>query len=161
LNCQKAAKNCLQRRSVSQVAMPDDLSREVYCILGMPVDAIGMDAVLQRIKSAAAGRIPFLVSTVNLNFLVNSQLDQAFRESLMLSDLCTADGMPIIWIAWLTGIPIKNRIAGSDIFDALKAEHGTTHPLKVFLFGGPEGVAMAASRALNSQPSGLRCVGWF
>ena len=73
--------------------------------------------------------------------LVISQLDRDFRESLILSDLCTADGMPIIWIARLTGIPIKNRIAGSDIFDALKAEHSTAHPLKIFLFGGPEGVA--------------------
>ena len=142
-----------------KLALPDDLSREVYCILGMPVDAIGMHAVLRRIESAAAGRTPFLISTPNLNFLVNSQWDRDLRESLILSDLCTADGMPIIWIAWLTGIPIKNRIAGSDIFDALKAGHSTAHPLKIFLFGGPEGVATAASRALNSQPSGLYCVG--
>ncbi len=33
------------------------------------------------------------------------------------------------------------------------------NPLKVFLFGGPEGVAAAACRALNAQPSGLYCVG--
>ena len=145
--------------SVTSFALPDDLSREVYCILGMPVDAIGMHAALRRIESAAAGRTPFLISTPNLNFLVNSQLDRDFRESLILSDLCTADGMPIIWIAWLTGIPIKNRIAGSDIFDALKAEHNTAYPLKIFFFGGAEGVAAAASRALNSQPSGLYCVG--
>jgi N-acetylglucosaminyldiphosphoundecaprenol N-acetyl-beta-D-mannosaminyltransferase len=146
---------------VTSFALPDDLSREIYCILGMAVDAIGMHAALRRIESAAASGAPFLISTPNLNFLVNSQLDTAFRESLILSDLCTADGMPIIWIAWLTGIPIKNRIAGSDIFDALKAEHSPAHPLKIFLFGGPEGVAMAASRALNGQPSGLCCVGWL
>jgi N-acetylglucosaminyldiphosphoundecaprenol N-acetyl-beta-D-mannosaminyltransferase len=148
-----------RRRHGDGLALPDDLSREVYGILGMPVDAIRMHAVLRRIESAAAGRTPFLISTPNLNFLVNSQWDRDFRESLILSDLCTADGMPIIWIAWLTGIPIKNRIAGSDIFDAFKAEHSTAHPLKIFLFGGAEGVATAASRALNSQASGLYCVG--
>ena len=147
--------------SVTSFALPDDLSREVYCILGMPVDAIGMHAALHQIESAAAGRTPFLISTPNLNFLVNSQWDRDFRESLILSDLCTADGMPIIWIAWLTGIPIKDRIAGSDIFDALKSEYSTAHPLKIFLFGGAEGVAAAASRALNGRPSGLHCVGWF
>jgi N-acetylglucosaminyldiphosphoundecaprenol N-acetyl-beta-D-mannosaminyltransferase len=144
--------------SVTSLA-PDDLSREVYCILGIPVDAIGMHAVLQRIESAASSRSTFFISTANLNFLVQSQADKAFRESLMLSDLCTADGMPIVWIAWLTGIPIKNRISGSDIFDTLKAEHNALHPLKVFLFGGPKGAALAASRALNSRPSGLRCAG--
>src|SRR5882724_10121897 len=86
--------------SVTSLELPDDLSREVYCILGMPVDAIGMDEVLRRVQSAAAARIPFLFSTPNLNFLVNSHLDRDFRESLILSDLCTADGVPIIWIAW-------------------------------------------------------------
>jgi N-acetylglucosaminyldiphosphoundecaprenol N-acetyl-beta-D-mannosaminyltransferase len=147
--------------SATSFALPDDLSREVYCILGIPVDAIGMHAALRRIELAAAGLTPFLISTPNLHFLVNSQLDSDFRESLILSDLCTPDGMPIIWIAWLTGIPIENRIAGSDIFDALKPAHSIAHPLKVFLFGGPKGVAKAASRALNGQPSGLYCVGWL
>jgi N-acetylglucosaminyldiphosphoundecaprenol N-acetyl-beta-D-mannosaminyltransferase len=146
---------------VTGLALPDDLSREVYCILGLPFDAIGMREVLRRIESAAPGQTPFLIATPNLNSLVISELDRDFRELLLLSDLCTADGMPIIWIAWLIGIPIKNRIAGSDIFDALKAEHSTAHPLKMFLFGGPEGVAEAASRALNSQPSGVYCGGWF
>ena len=53
--------------------------------------------------------------------------------------------MPVVWIARLLGIPIKNRVAGSDIFDALKAGHNAAKPLKVFLFGGAEGVAAAAS----------------
>lgn len=151
----------LQSSAASVTMLPDDLSRDVYCILGMPVDAIAMHAVLDRIDLAAANRTPFLVSTANLNFLVNSQVDSGFRESLILSDLCTADGMPIFWIAWLAGIPIKTRIAGSDIFDALKVKRSAAHPLKIFLFGGPEGVAAAASRVLNAKPSGLHCVGWL
>ena len=142
-------------------ALPDDLSREVYCILGVPVDAIGMNAVLRRIGSAFTAGTPFLISTPNLNSLVISQLDREFREALILSDLCTADGMPIIWIAWLMRIPIKKRIAGSDIFEALKTEYSASHPLKAFLLGCAEGVAAAASRALNGQPSGLYCVGWL
>ena len=99
----------------------DDLSREVYCILGIPIDAIEMPAVLRSIDAAAATRAPFVISTPNLNFLVNSQTDPEFRESLLLSDLCPPDGMPIVWIARLLGIPIKKRIAGSDIFEALKS----------------------------------------
>jgi N-acetylglucosaminyldiphosphoundecaprenol N-acetyl-beta-D-mannosaminyltransferase len=147
--------------SVASLPLPDDLSREVYCILGVPVDTIGMQAVLRRIVSAATSRTPFLISAPNLNSLVISRSDEDFRESLVLSDLCTPDGMPIIWIARLAGIPIESRIAGSDIFDAIKAEHDTVHPLKIFLFGGPEGVAEAAAQRLNSQSSGVYCVGWF
>src|SRR5208282_5209042 len=91
----------------SAPAIPDDLSREVYCILGMPIDAIEMPAVLHSIDAAAANGAPFLISTPNLNWLVNSQQDAEFRESVLLSDLCPTDGMPIVWIARLMGLPIK------------------------------------------------------
>ena len=141
-------------------AFPDDLAREVYCILGMPIDAIEMPAALRRIEKAAAGAAPFVISTPNLNFLVNSQRDSEFRDSLLFSDLCPADGMPIVWIARLTGIPIKHRIAGSDIFEALKSRRNSEPPLKVFFFGATEAVAAAAARALNVDPAALSCVGW-
>ena len=98
----------------------DDLSREVYCILGVPIDAIEMPDALRRIEAAAATAEPFVLSTPNLNFLVNSQSDAEFRQTLLMSDLCPPDGAPIIWIARLLGIPITKRTAGSDIFDALK-----------------------------------------
>jgi N-acetylglucosaminyldiphosphoundecaprenol N-acetyl-beta-D-mannosaminyltransferase len=138
----------------------DDLAREVYCILGMPIDAIDISDVVARIEIAAARRLPFVISTPNLNFLVNGRNDAEFRESLLLSDLCTADGMPIVWIAQLMGIPIKRRTAGSDIFEALKSRPRSTQPMKVFLFGEQEDVAAAAAKNLNIKTAGLRCVGW-
>ena len=141
--------------------VPDDLSRDVYCILGVPIDAIEMPEVLQRLEIAAASPVPFVLSTPNLNFLVNSQRDCEFRESLLASDLCTADGMPVVWIARLMGTAIKFRTAGSDMFDALKAVPRLEQPLKLFLFGGTEDAAAAAARALSVNPHTLKCVGWI
>jgi N-acetylglucosaminyldiphosphoundecaprenol N-acetyl-beta-D-mannosaminyltransferase len=120
-----------------------------------------MPAVLRSIEAAAAHVASFVISTPNLNFLVNSQMDPEFRESLLLSDLCPTDGMPIVWIARLMGIPIRQRIAGSDIFEALRVRPRAGDPLKIILFGSTEGVAAAASRRLNDEPSGLKCVGWI
>ena len=139
----------------------DDLSRNVFCILGMPIDVGGMPSVLCEIKKAVAKRARFFITTPNLNHLVNMKSNPDFRESVNQSDLCPVDGMPIIWIAWFLGVPIKSRIAGSDIFDALKAEFEFAKPLRVFLFGGQEGVAEEACQTLNARPSGLRCVGSF
>jgi len=141
-------------------AVPDDLARDVYCVLGVPIDDIGMLAVLRRIQEAAHRKTRFLISTPNLNFFVTSQSNRSFRESLILSDLCTVDGMPIVWLARLIGIPIRSRTAGADIFDALKADISPAHSLKIFLFGGPEGAAEQAARVLNSHSGGLKCVGW-
>jgi N-acetylglucosaminyldiphosphoundecaprenol N-acetyl-beta-D-mannosaminyltransferase len=137
----------------------DDLQREVYCILGLPIDAIEMSAVVSNIDFAATRRAPFLLSTPNLNFLVRAQSDPEFRDSLLLSDLCPPDGMPVVWIARLMGLPIKRRVAGSDIFEALAARRSPARPLKLYLFGGADGVAATASKTINDERVGLQCVG--
>ncbi|ARN83575.1 hypothetical protein B1812_10895 [Methylocystis bryophila] len=138
----------------------DDLSREVYCILGMPIDVIDMQGVLSRIYRAAAKSSDLFLSTPNLNFLVNFYSDLEFRDAMLLSDLSPADGMPIVWLARVLGVPIKERVAGSDILVALRGSRGPGRPLKLFLFGGNEGVAEAASDALNAEQNGVVCVGW-
>jgi N-acetylglucosaminyldiphosphoundecaprenol N-acetyl-beta-D-mannosaminyltransferase len=137
--------------------LTDDLSRVVYGVLGIPIDAVDLAAVVQQIGAAMGQDAPFLISTPNLNFLVASQTDIEFRESLLRSDLCPVDGVPIVWIARLLGIPIQMRVAGSDIFDRLKLE--SRHSVKVFLFGGPDGVAETCSKVLNEQPNGIVCAG--
>jgi N-acetylglucosaminyldiphosphoundecaprenol N-acetyl-beta-D-mannosaminyltransferase len=143
------------RSTLTDATLQSDLARSVYCVLGIPIDAINMSAVVRRVEEAAANRTTFLISTPNLNFLVGSPSDPEFRESLLDSDLCPPDGAPIVWIARLLGLPIKERAAGSD---QLKA--GTRRRrLTIFLFGGAKGVAAAAARTLNAEPGGLNCVG--
>jgi N-acetylglucosaminyldiphosphoundecaprenol N-acetyl-beta-D-mannosaminyltransferase len=143
----------------TNAASQSDLTRTVYCILGMPIDAINMTTIVHRVEAAAASRAVFLLSTPNLNFLVNSLSDQEFRESLLDSDLCPPDGTPIVWIAQLLRLPINERAAGSDLLDRLQARGTGTRCLTIFLFGGAKGVAAAAARKLNAVPGGLICVG--
>lgn len=136
-----------------------DLERPVYCVLGLPIDAVDMRGAVRRIEAAAIGKTRCLVSTANLNFLVESLLDPEFRETLLDSDLCTADGMPIVWIARLLDLPIARRVAGADLLETLRANSEDRHPLAVFLFGGGGEIAAAAGRAINTTSQNLRCVG--
>jgi len=136
-----------------------DFSREVYGVLGIPLDAIEMSEVVRRLEVAVALSAPFFLSTANLNFLTTSRSDPEFSESLLQSDLCTADGMPLVWIARLLGIPIKRRIAGADIFEALKSIDGPSRRLRAFIFGGAEGTAAAACAKINAESGALTCVG--
>jgi N-acetylglucosaminyldiphosphoundecaprenol N-acetyl-beta-D-mannosaminyltransferase len=133
----------------------DDLSRNTYGVLGIPIDAVDIVTCTSTLEAAAHAAKPYLISTPNLNFLINSQSNKRFRESLLLSDLSTADGMPIVWLAKLIGVPVKDRVAGSDIFEALKR----STRMKVFFFGGAEGIAAEACRRLNDDESGMACVG--
>jgi len=141
------------------VQRPDELSREVFGVLGVPIDALGLSAALRTLEAAVVRGGPFLFSTPNVNFLLSSKAERQFRESLLLSDLCPVDGMPIVWIARLLGVPIKDRVSGADLFDALKLADGLERPLTVFLFGGADEIASQVGRALNARPRGLKCVG--
>jgi N-acetylglucosaminyldiphosphoundecaprenol N-acetyl-beta-D-mannosaminyltransferase len=125
-------------------------------VLGLPIDAIDMSSVISQIEAAAEGKIPFLIATPNTNFLIESRRSREFRESILASDLCPPDGMPIVWISRLMGLPIKERVSGSDFFDFMKA---SASRLRVFFFGGAEGAAEAAAKALTAAGSSLTCVG--
>src|SRR6185437_1888273 len=74
---------------------------------------------------------------------------------------CTADGISILWVTRLLGVPIKKRITGVDIFEALKHVNDPQRRIKLFLFGGPEGVAATARNRLNAETDGTMCVGSF
>lgn len=139
----------------------DDLSREVYGVLGLLVAVTDMATILNKITAAKAARVPFLISTVNLNFLAITQSDENFRDTLLDSDVCTADGISILWVTRLLGVPIKKRITGVDIFEALKHVNDPQRRIKLFLFGGPEGVAATARNRLNAETDGTMCVGSF
>lgn len=143
----------------SACASPDDLSRNVFGLLGIPVDALDFPSLLRSMDLATRAGSPFLISTPNVNFLVKSQNNHTFRESMLLSDLCLADGMPLIWIAKLLRIPINERIAGSDLFGRLKSANSTGRRVRVFLLGGAEGLAATVGAKLNAEKDGLECVG--
>jgi N-acetylglucosaminyldiphosphoundecaprenol N-acetyl-beta-D-mannosaminyltransferase len=144
-----------------------DYSRPVYDILGLPFDAVDLQGAVRSVIQAVESRTPLFVSTPNLNFLIASQSDASFRQSVHASDLSLADGMPVIWLARLLGVPIHQRVAGSDLFEALCTQTGGT--VKVYFFGGPDGAAQQASDRVNAMAEartrqgltpGVLCVGF-
>lgn len=136
-----------------------DFTRRVYCVLGLPFDAVDTEQTVQLLLSRAGNAERCFFSTPNLNFLITSLQDPAFRGSVMRSSLSLADGMPVVWLARLLGLPIATRVAGATVFERLRAQHAM--PLKVFFFGGPDGVAQQAADALNASKGRMRCVGAY
>lgn len=135
-----------------------DFHRSIHCLLGLPFDAVTLEEAVTKIRRAIDTRTPYFVSTPNLNFLIAAQKNVAFRDSVIHSDLSLADGMPIVWLARLMGVPIPERVAGSDVFEALR--HGTGKRIKVYFFGGPPGIAERAAQQINAEAKGMECVGF-
>src|SRR5437660_11489071 len=79
------------------------LTRSVYCVLGLPIDAVNLASVVQRIEGAALNRATLLISSPNLNLLVSSVSDPEFGESLLGRGLSPPDRTTIVWTAQLLG----------------------------------------------------------
>lgn len=138
-----------------------DFYRNVYCILGLPFDAVNLLEAVGKVRAAAKNQTRLFLSTPNLNFLIASQTDAAFRQSVIHSDLSVADGMPIVWLAQLLGVPIRARVAGASLFQMLMApvpmasvDAENTRAIRVFFFGGPAGVAQTAHEKINTAKFG-------
>lgn len=150
-----------QNHNTSDAALSRDrqLDRDVYCICGVPIDNIGLREAADHIAAAMEHHTPLLFATSNLNFLAIARRSTPFQESLIASDLNTADGMAVIWIGRLLGIPFRERVAGSDLFEELKARPRTARTLTTYFFGGASGVGDKARALMNAQGGRLRCAG--
>jgi N-acetylglucosaminyldiphosphoundecaprenol N-acetyl-beta-D-mannosaminyltransferase len=136
----------------------DDFDRNVYCVAGLPFDAVDMTKTLNLLRHAKHHKTNCFLTTPNLNFLAIAQTDKQFRQSVIHSDIVIADGLPIVWIAKLLGMPITHRVAGSTLFENMGKE--TRRKMKVYFFGGMDGVAAAACHHLNANSKALSCVGF-
>lgn len=137
------------------------MTTPVICLFGLPFDVVTMDETVHRVRQAARTRQRLFLSTPNLNFLIGCVHNAAFRQSVIDSDMSVADGMPLVWMARLLGVPLPERVTGSGLFERLRTDPllpGET-PIKVYFFGGPPGVAQTAGQNLNARDGGLICVG--
>lgn len=144
--------------SEAKAELAGGFARNVHCILGLPFDAMDMPELLERIRVATAARTRCFLSTPNLNWAVACRTDAALRNSVIDSDLSVADGMPLVWVARLLGVPVPERVAGSDVFERIRA--GAAGSLAVYFFGGAQGAAETACRKLNGECSPLVCAGF-
>lgn len=137
---------------------PDPFERNVHCLLGLPFDAVSESEALDVLTQSISKRQRCFLSTPNLNWIVACLSDKELRQSVLDSDLSVPDGMPIVWVARLLRVPLRQRVAGSGLMEKLK-QHQTMRT-SVYFFGGPEGVAEQACKQLNSAAGPMRCSGY-
>lgn len=136
-------------------------SRVVWNVLGLPFDVINLESSVEQIQTAVLENQSCFFSTPNLNFVIATQTDTDFFQSVVDSDLSVADGMPLIWVAKLLGIPLVERVAGSDIFKKLSENDVSDNKVSVFFFGGEEGTAEAASIELDKKIPAMISCGYY
>jgi N-acetylglucosaminyldiphosphoundecaprenol N-acetyl-beta-D-mannosaminyltransferase len=129
-----------------------------YWFLGLPFDCVSEAEATSRLLDVIRKRGKLTFATPNVNFVTMASQDPAFAQAILKTDLSLVDGMPLVWLGRACGIPFPERVAGSSLFDRLR---NTESPVKVrvFFFGGEDGVAQAACDRLARDGGALEPAG--
>lgn len=97
-----------------------------------------------------------MVFTPNAEIVMLARKNKAFQDILNKADLCTADGIGVVYGAKILGTPIPERVAGFDLLtDVL--QHATG--LSLYLFGSKPGIAEKAKAEIERRYDGVQVVG--
>ncbi|WP_319409027.1 WecB/TagA/CpsF family glycosyltransferase [uncultured Desulfosarcina sp.] len=118
-----------------------------------------MEETKQLIRNRAGEKRSLVMSTINVNWVVEASRNPSFRQAILNSDIVVLDGKPLLWLSKRKGHPIKEVVAGSSLIQELLVDKNTKNPLTIFLFGGEGDIAQQAMDRINSIHGGFRAVG--
>ena len=134
----------------------------LHTFLGLPFDLVTVEETCRKVIHAVASRQRLFLTTPNVNFVLTSMRNAAFRDSVMDSDWVVVDGMPLVWLGRWLGLPVPERVAGSSVFEKLQSTPPLAgqSKLRIYFFGGPPGAAGDAAKKMNAGTAGMVCVGY-
>jgi N-acetylglucosaminyldiphosphoundecaprenol N-acetyl-beta-D-mannosaminyltransferase len=122
------------------------------------IDVVDQKEALQRAVTFARQSPCRFVVTPNSDHIVQLETREDLRRVYEAAHLVVADGMPLVWGSRLLGKPLPERVTGSELMPALCAEAARIG-LRVYLLGGPPGVAELAKAKLEERYPGLLVCG--
>ena len=122
--------------------------RETVDILGVAVDKISAGSAQK--KAERYLRTPGLsvIFTPNPEIIMAAHEDPAFKEVLNSADICTPDGIGVVYASKMIHNPVPERVPGFDLTCGLLQSISKTGE-GVFLFGAKPGIAETAKEKLQ------------
>lgn len=148
--------------ATASILTRDEFDRNVWCVFGLTIDSLSLSEAAQAVETSVRDGRRLSFVTPNVNWLVRACRNEEARRQILDGDLSLADGAPLVLLAKLLGVPLKGRVAGSDLFEVLRRRPGFPgRQIRVFFFGGRDGAAEHAHERLNAERGGLASVGWL
>ena len=132
---------------------------ERITLMGCQVDNLSMEETLGRIEGFIQSGLPHQHVVVNVDKLVKASRDPELRRIINECALINADGMPVVWASRLLGKPLKERVAGVDLFEALMRRAGEKG-WRVFLLGAREEVVTKVAETYQRKYPNLVLAGY-
>jgi exopolysaccharide biosynthesis WecB/TagA/CpsF family protein len=132
-----------------------------FDVLGVRVNAIQIPEVIEAMRQWIEERKRcHAIAVTGMHGVMEAQHDRAFKEILNAADAVVPDGMPLVWLGRLAGLPLRRRVYGPELmmsFCEQTAKEGYRH----FFYGGAPGVPEKLAKTLQSKFAGLQAVGTF
>lgn len=132
---------------------------ERITMMGCQIDNLSMEDTLQKIEGFIHSGLPHQHVVVNVDKLVKAERDPELRRIINECALINVDGMPVVWASRLLGKPLKERVAGVDLFEALMAR-AAQKGWRVFLLGAREEVVSGVKHSYEIKYPGLVVAGY-
>jgi N-acetylglucosaminyldiphosphoundecaprenol N-acetyl-beta-D-mannosaminyltransferase len=128
-------------------------------LMGCQIDNLSMEETLCTIEGLIQSGQPHQHVVVNVDKLVKASRDPELQRIINECALVNVDGMPVVWASRLLGRPLKERVAGVDLFEALMRRAGDKG-WRVFLLGAREDVVSAVAETYRRKYPQLQLAGW-
>ena len=132
--------------------------RNTVDILGVKVDKITAAYALKKAEQMVRTPGTSVIFTPNPEIIMAAHEDAEFKKVLNSADMCTPDGIGVVYAAKMLKTPVPERVAGFDLTCGLLESIRKTGE-GVFLFGAKPGVAETAAQKLREKYVGLKISG--
>ena len=127
-------------------------------VRGIEFDNVTLPEAVAYLCELAHGDAPRAVFTPNSEIVQNCVSDPEFKKIISSADVILPDGAGVVKAAKILGTPLKAKVPGVEVGEALVASSGK-EGLPVFLMGGKPGVAEAAAEKLLQKYPDARIAG--
>ncbi|GAC1411377.1 MAG: WecB/TagA/CpsF family glycosyltransferase [Candidatus Velthaea sp.] len=128
-------------------------------ILGCRVDAVDRAGAVARIVELAQSARGALVVTLGVEMVMAAQRNAQFREIVNGADLVTCDTIGLLLASRVRGGPLRERVPGVEVVEALAARSAERGDIRLYLLGSSGDVAERAARALERAHPGVTISG--
>jgi len=139
--------------------MQFDLLKSGY-VIDTKIAALKFEDTVDVIEEWARIKKPSYVCICNTHSLVTASNDRGFQEALDKADLCTPDGMPLVWALKMLGFKDQDRVDGPKLMLKL-CENSILNKNRIFLFGSTPGTLEKMTKALKERYEGIIICGSY
>ena len=132
--------------------------RDIIEILGVKIDRVTFNEALDIAEGFVKEEGVSTIFTPNAEIVMAAQDDAELKEILNNGDMCTADGIGVVYGSRILKKPLPHRVAGFDLVCSLLERLAKTGE-GVFLFGAKPGVAEAAKTKMEEKYPGILIAG--